>query len=151
MTKRTKWTDYIQDMDRLSENLYLNFGDNITDYSTFEKAYNEYLAETNPSIKKKEFRDKAFNIYRKKYEGVSKGREVTKKTAEFLLEPELKQVRTQRKKFRKTGSVKKKIVRARGTTLQRKGKKIKVLRDKKGRFAKGWDLSINTKAKKQDN
>jgi len=133
---RKQFSDYISDIDRLAENLQLHYGDSIVDLATFEEAYNSYLSEANANIKKKDFREKTFRVYRNKFSGVSREREVTKKTAKFLLEDETKKVRTEKKKFSEIGSVKKRVVRARKTVITRKKKKITVLRDKRGRFVK---------------
>lgn len=145
---------YIEEAERVAENIYNQFGRQIKDEQTFNKIINEYIGEPE-SKKQKEFFQQVFqtiadrhprtiqktNLFKKaKGKDWKKDKEKTAKTIvntpQEYIKKGAKNVDLKGYDMPTVGRIKNKIVKVKLTHVIIKGKRQIRYRDSKGRFAK---------------
>lgn len=130
MTKTIRRT-LEDDVDRLAERIWDSGHHLIQDGEDFNNVFDNYLIEVNEK-QDTTLRKKVFDALRRKHPGVStKGEHLSEKKKKEFTTRVLK-----RKEFTYIGKSGKRVVMARRTILQVKGKERVVYRDMKGRFVK---------------
>lgn len=149
LEREKKGDRYIDDVDRLAERIWNDFGEDIIDIDSYNKYFNKYMGEMT-NKQKISLRRNVFDSIRKEHPSVVAER-IYKKAGRISKEAEIIEDKRVKPKFTHLSYVKHKVVYAKEERLTYKIKQKEITRtiyrDRLGRFASTKSLRERKKVK----